>query len=226
MLEGHHISHNSSSKKKVMYIDDPLRLGEKIAVTDICPSCGSLHVTKTQCESCGLQFGLDVIGEPFGPRSFFTLKDDFDALIKSIDILHFRFRPGHYVRKPEVQRYLRHLLKRYNDLIHFLTDYDLDHDRLFLYETKEIMNEYARYVGDLSALYIPLKDLGEDEATAKELKTNLYSLEQNKRATQERGPRVLSMNWTLLKQGIFMEALAVIGALVLASFLVMKFLIS
>ncbi len=217
----------------MIYIDDPLRLGEKIEVTDICPSCNSLHVTKTHCESCGLQFDLDIIGEPFGVRSFFTLKDDFDAILSKLDVLQFKLSPSKFSEKVEVKRYVRHMLKRYNDLIEFLTDLQLDEIphhgqdriRLFLYEAKEIMKEYSLYTKDLSALYIPLKHTKED-AISREIKLNLYSLDQQVRTSREKGSIVVSQNWELLKNGIFFEALAVIGAVILASFFIMKFLVS
>ena len=43
-----------------------------------CFSCGSIYITPKECESCGLQFRLHELGEPLGPRSFFTLRENFE----------------------------------------------------------------------------------------------------------------------------------------------------
>lgn len=233
MLEPHI---NSQKKKKVLYIDDPLRLGVKIEVKDICPSCHSLHITKSHCESCGLQFWIDIIGEPFGARSFFTLKDDFSLELSRMDYIHWKLSIESFKKKSEVQRYLRHSLKRYRDLIQFfsqLEEHSIESDqlRLFIYETKELMHEYNKFKGDLSALFIPLQSASFDSSLAmaveKELSSFLNQMERwEDHSSNGQSPKRGFSSWTLLKRGFLFEALASIGAVTLASYLVMRFLVS
>jgi hypothetical protein len=231
LLEGHHIS---QKKKKVIYIDDPLRLGEKIEVSDLCPSCHSLHVSKNHCEACGYQFWVDVLGEPFGPRSFFTLKDDFDALLNKFDQIQYRFWPEQFKKRTEVKRYFRHILKRYADLVNYLSSQNLKElsvesentNRLFLFETKEIIKEYSTYKNDLSALIIPLKQIASDDAISKELERFIFVI-----SNQDESPFPLSQGkdqslWYFFREGFLMEALFSLSAIILASFLVMKYMLS
>ncbi len=246
LLEGHRNSHNYEKSHKKMrrplFIDDPLRLGEKIEVSGLCPSCHSIYVTKGQCESCGLQFGLDVVGEPFGSRSFFTLKDDFDSSLTKWNYIEWRLSSEVFLKKPQVKRYIRHMLKRFEDLVSYFagldfievpedTDGSENHIRLFMFEAREIMKEYQRFSTDLSALFITLKkfapEVGDADAISEELLVDLHGLERfSKESSIGTSIELKSSLWDMLKSGIVLEAMAAIGAITLASFLVMKYLSS
>ncbi len=236
MLEVHR---NSQKKKKILYIDDPLRLGEKIEVSGICPDCHSIHVSKNQCESCGLQFWVDIVGQPFDERSFFTLKDDFESSLGKLDHLQWRFWPNAFQSKPEVKRYMRFMVKRYSDLTTYLASENLreiplkrdDHIRLFIFEAKEIMKEYSKFTHDLSALFIPLQKISEQsdevDAITNELMIFLYKLDKSgAQSEKNQSDEVMSTNWELIRTGMLFEALITISAITLASYLVMKYLAS
>jgi len=239
LLEGHQNSQtHSQNKKSPLLINDPLRLGEKIQVKDVCPSCHSIYITKDHCEACGLQFGLDVIGEPFGAKSFFTLKDDFDLSLNKLDHVQWNLAPDVFLKRSEVKRYIRHMLKRFNDLSSYLFSLNLSQiperndepTRLFIFEAKEIMKEYQKFSPDLSSLYVLLKKNGlasrEVDPVGSSLVSYMHELNAEKtvskssQASYEGG----FSYWEMLKRGIVLEALVAIGAVTLASFLVFKFL--
>ena len=241
-LQGYHlleVHRNSQKKKKILYIDDPLRLGEKIEVSGLCPDCHSIHVSKGQCESCGLQLWVDIVGQPFDERSFFTLKDDFESSLGKLDYLQWRFWPNAFHSKSEVKRYMRFMVKRYSDLVTYLSSENIqeipqksdDHIRLFIFEAKEIMKEYAKFTHDLSALFIPLKKISEDsdevDAITNELMIYLYQLDKSgSQSEQLQEDEGMSSNWELIRTGMLFEALITISAITLASYLVMKYLAS
>ncbi|RLA63311.1 MAG: hypothetical protein DRQ88_05815 [Epsilonproteobacteria bacterium] len=62
-----------------MELNDIEILPEAQRPTKKCHKCHSIYVTDTECESCGLQFRPHELGEPLGPRSFFTLKEEFEG---------------------------------------------------------------------------------------------------------------------------------------------------
>jgi len=43
-----------------------------------CRGCGSIYITPDECEACGLQFRPHKLGKPLGPRSFFSLREEFE----------------------------------------------------------------------------------------------------------------------------------------------------
>jgi methionyl-tRNA synthetase len=48
---------------------------ESLSPVQRCPKCGSVFITDLECESCGLQFELDRLQDPFGERSYFRIKE-------------------------------------------------------------------------------------------------------------------------------------------------------
>jgi hypothetical protein len=48
---------------------------ESLSPVQRCPKCESVFITDSECESCGLQFELDRLQDPFGERSFFRIKE-------------------------------------------------------------------------------------------------------------------------------------------------------
>ena len=117
----------------------PLRPFERIQVKKSCPKCGSLFVTKKECESCGFQFWIDLLGEPFGERSFFNLRDEFHHT----NTWYYRFAFLDSVKNSQVaRRYKRSLYKRFEILCgYFFDEVDQNKERrkLFLFEANEIL---------------------------------------------------------------------------------------
>lgn len=136
---------------------NPLRPFERVQVKKTCPKCGSYFVTKKECESCGFQFWIDLLGEPFGERSFFNLRDQFQHQYS----WHYRFAFLKSVKESQVaKRYKRSLYKRFEILCgYFFDEFDEDKERrkLFLFEANEIMNEVWLWGGSLSQLWLMLE---------------------------------------------------------------------
>ena len=93
------------------------------------------------------------------------------------------------------------------------------------------MHEYNKFKGDLSALFIPLQSASFDSSLAmaveKELSSFLNQMERwEDHSSNGQSPKRGFSSWTLLKRGFLFEALASIGAVTLASYLVMRFLVS
>lgn len=57
-----------------------------------CHKCGSVFITIDECESCGLQFRPHDLGELLGPRSFFSLRENFEGKKDYRKNLIIRFR--------------------------------------------------------------------------------------------------------------------------------------
>ncbi len=144
---------SSRSEKPFLAVRHPLRPFEKIEVKDCCPDCGSVFVTKRECESCGYQFWVDLVGEPFGERSFFEIEFDYSERLNFLERLlplEYRFsRSKHY-------RYLRYLRRRFDILVgYFFDGFDEDKKRrkLFLFEAKVLIETFGLEGGEVNFLW-------------------------------------------------------------------------
>ena len=141
------------SKRTSLKVRHPQRPLDEIEIKGRCPQCGSLFITERECESCSYQFWVDLLGEPFGERSFFEMESDYNAERGFLERLLPKER--HFLKKKH-KRYLGHLKRRFE----ILTDY-FSHKRdrasekkkeLFFLEAKLLIEAYAQEGGDLALL--------------------------------------------------------------------------
>ncbi len=190
---------------------------EKVKVTKICPSCSSVFITEKECESCGLQFWVDLIGEPFGERSFFVMKDDF--ILNSPFYLKYLPRKI-FLKRSATHKYKRALLKRFELLTEYFfdrTEEDISKRKAFLFEASKIIEEYGEVGGSGSALWA-LVDRGEKHPLAPQL----YNSLRNSELVVGSGKKANFLQ--LFSNGLLVEFLFSIVAVVIASFLVFKYL--
>jgi len=102
-----------------------------------CSKCGSIYITSKECESCGLQFNPHELGEVLGPKSFFSLKEDFEndkRIWENKNSIRFK-------------NYRKKLIHRFRNLLEAL-EYswdDLDSWNIFNYELLEICRYLASF---------------------------------------------------------------------------------
>lgn len=110
-----------------------------------CPNCQSVYLTDTNCEACGRSLNYHIIGEPFSAKSLYGFKEryygSFPFLVKYF--LIFEDKKG-----PQAKAYVRHLNKRFDDLLAAFSDPEViqDKDRRYFYvEILELIDELLRY---------------------------------------------------------------------------------
>jgi hypothetical protein len=69
---------------------------------EVCPKCESLFITSRECEACGYQFAIDRLGEPYGEKSFYALKDS-----------HFSSLPAPMRVWPSLEKYMTSKVRKY-----------------------------------------------------------------------------------------------------------------
>jgi hypothetical protein len=133
------------------------RLFENIEQEDPCPKCGSFYVLKSECESCGFRFHLDIVGEPMGERSLYTFRDDY------LDDCPIGWR--HYsldmkAKYAFYRSYKRKLTKRFSDLVQVLDQGKLSDDvhSYFMMECRHIIEEYDGHGENVQDLSLYLKN--------------------------------------------------------------------
>lgn len=118
----------------------PHKPWEKVKIKT-CPSCSSVFITKKECESCGVQFWKDNLGEPFGLKSFYSFSEIYTNSLNSFQKMGWSRKS----RKTEsFRKYQRNLNQRFDHLAaYFFDSMDIDKDRrrLFLFEAKDILRE-------------------------------------------------------------------------------------
>lgn len=109
---------------------------------EVCPKCESIFITNHECESCGFQFRVDRLGEPFGERSFYALRDShvssFPIYLKLMNI-NLENKKGKKVRK------YRHLLIHRFEVLadHFRLNEEMQSD--FEIELRDLISELREY---------------------------------------------------------------------------------
>ena len=195
-----------------------LRPFEKIKITRVCPSCSSVFVTKKECESCGLQFWVDLLGEPFGERSFFVLKEDFELNCP----FYLKWLPsGFFASHDTVKKYRRMLLKRFEVLLGYFFDEveeDISRRKVFLFEADELVKEFLRVHGEASALW-KMIERGEKHPLTQHL---FRSLEFG--GDSLAGSGLSRLYWRQFNQGLLKEFLFTVAAVTVAAYLVFKYL--
>lgn len=205
---------------------NPLRPFERIQVKKTCPKCGSYFVTKKECESCGFQFWVDLLGDPFGERSFFNLREQFQHQYQ----WHYRFAFLKTVKESKVvKRYLRTLYKRFEILCgYFFDEFDKDKERrrLFLFEATEIMNEVSLWGGGLSQLWLMLEK-GDHHPLFKKLASELQDIEGHSKSKINAKDLFLSGKlFGTFSYGFLFKVFTGFAAVTIAAFLFMKLLLS
>ena len=125
---------------------------KKVKVKNFCPHCGSVFVNKKECEACGFQFWVDLLGEPFGGRSFFEIQYNYERkknFIEKILPQSYRFS------KKKHKRYLRHLRRRFDILSEYLfnkNDTNKKRKKYFLFEFKVLIEKIPLEGGSISFL--------------------------------------------------------------------------
>lgn len=110
-----------------------------------CPFCHSVFINAKSCEACGRSLQYHLIGEPFGAKSLYGIKERY---IENLNAF-IRFFPIFENKKsPIAKSYVRKLEKRFSDLISAFNSVDMianDQRRLFYAESMELMDELLRY---------------------------------------------------------------------------------
>ena len=110
-----------------------------------CPNCQSVYLTDTHCEACGRSLLYHPIGEPFSAKSLYGFKERryeaFPFVIKYFPIFENK-------TDESTKSYLRHLMKRFDDLLNAFGDVEAissNNRRYFYVETLELIDELLRY---------------------------------------------------------------------------------
>ncbi len=110
-----------------------------------CQYCQSVFLNEKNCESCGRSLEYDLIGEPFGPKSFYGLKGRY---LENQNKLQHIFPLFENKNSASARSYIRNLTKRFSDLITAFNAKDIvkpNQRKLFYVESIEIIDELLRY---------------------------------------------------------------------------------
>lgn len=103
-----------------------------------CPKCNSFYIENEVCQTCHFNLGYDLLGEPLGERSFYTLRENYWASLTTLERENIRF----FKDEGKHKRYLNKVKLRYNDLLDFFYTDNSVHDEnraLFLHELRDVV---------------------------------------------------------------------------------------
>lgn len=110
-----------------------------------CSYCQSVFINDKSCESCGRSMQYHLIGEPFGPKSFYGIKERY---VLNLNLFHRFFPQFENKKSPAAKSYVRNLSKRFTDMITAFNTADLiaaDERKYFYAESMELIDEMLRY---------------------------------------------------------------------------------
>ncbi len=79
-----------------------------------CPNCHSVFITDKSCESCGRSLLFHPVGDPFGPKSFYGLKERY---LDSLNPFMTHYHQLENKQSTSAKSYIRNISKRFSDLI-------------------------------------------------------------------------------------------------------------
>jgi hypothetical protein len=86
-----------------------------------CEYCNSVYLTDNLCESCGRSVRFDLLGPPFGYKSYFGIKERY-AL--KLPILVKKFPLLEDITSPQACSLVRQLKKRLGDISSLISDHE------------------------------------------------------------------------------------------------------
>lgn len=143
---------NTHQVKETKLLRNAAKLNEYIQVKGECPKCKSYFLTEKECESCGFQLNFDVIGNDFGPRSFYFMKELF---IENDSWLEDKLPRSFYNQQKKTVKFKRQILRRFRELLDF-TNFSTVNDSYILLECRSIIREYISLGGKANDLSLYL----------------------------------------------------------------------
>lgn len=133
----------------------PLLDGHDYHPVKRCPKCFSVFITDDECEGCGYQLNYNPIGEAFGEKSFYSLKEAYwDERGRLVQLWPDLERK----KSASAKKYVRDLSHRYDMLLEFLLG-ESDEDRGFYWlEFQDLCRELLSYSVELDTLSRKLND--------------------------------------------------------------------
>lgn len=117
-----------------------------------CRFCHSVFLDDHFCETCGRSVHYHPIGNPFGPKSFYGLKEQY---INSLNYFLRFFPQFENYKSLSAQSYVRRLSKRFSDLLSAFNSRDVilpEQEILFVAECKKLIDELILYGVDAKLL--------------------------------------------------------------------------
>lgn len=174
-----------------------------------CPFCQSVFIDEKSCEACGRSMLYHPVGEPFGPQSFYGIKERY---IEGMNPFN-RFFPQFENQKSSAARsYVRKLSKRFSDLVWAFNTSDLivpGQRKLFYVEGMELIDELLRYQTNPQIMRSLLEE-NDNSLIGQEL---LYSLRESTNLAQAKIPwkeNLLDYRlWGLVRVEYFLKVIIV-----------------
>lgn len=110
-----------------------------------CPFCKSVFIDEKSCEACGRSMLYHPVGQPFGAKSFYAIKERY---VESFSFFNKIFPQFENKQSPIAKSYVRNLSKRFSDLIAaFNTEDVIVHEQrnYFYVECIAIIDELIRF---------------------------------------------------------------------------------
>lgn len=126
-----------------------------------CPKCKSIYIEDFQCQSCFFKLDYDLLGEPLGERSFYTLRENYWSSLSPLERENIKFFKDEALQKS----YLNKVKFRYNDLLDFFYSKDsIRHESraVFLHELRDIVIELMESGVSEGDIWKPLNEKDSD----------------------------------------------------------------
>lgn len=123
-----------------------------------CQFCNSVYINEKLCEFCGRSMLYHPVGEAFGPKSFYGIKERYIQNLQTFTRMYPQFEDR---KSPIAKSYVRQLSKRFTDLLSAFNTADViaaDDRKLFYIESMELIDELLRYETHASILQALLEE--------------------------------------------------------------------
>jgi len=130
-----------------------------------CPKCQNFLIEEGICLSCGYNLNFNLLGEPLGEKSFYTIRENYWEGLSLLE------RENYKLFKDEVKfkHYLNKTKMRYNDLLDFFyseASLEDQHRALYLHELRDLILELMENDVDEEEIWKPLNEKQETVQSA------------------------------------------------------------
>jgi hypothetical protein len=179
-----------------------------------CQFCQSVFINDQICESCGRSMQFHLIGEPFGPKSYYAIKERYvDSLNKIIPYFPFLENKSSI----ESKSYIRKIEKRFTDLISAYNSIGIiekKHKPLFLVESMAIIDELLIYNVHFQLIESLLND-NDNSDTGLELLAYLHEVKDLITPEQARNEIFLNHQlWGTIKVEFFLKVVIITASVI------------
>jgi len=164
---------------------------KSISDVEQCPKCQNYLIEEGNCLSCGYNLKFNLLGEPLGDKSFYTIRENYWESLSLLERENFKL----FKDEVKFRHYINKVKLRYNDLLDFFYSEGSiqdEHRALYLHELRDLVLELMEHEVDENEIWSPLNEKQDMVSSGTislydQIKSVVSQSKRDKRAARKQG---------------------------------------